>query len=671
MTKDNDTITPGPERPGSPPGPEDSSAANAEERYRELRHFSLSDRVAYRQVVSEDRWLSDEQRHAAGIARDAGLTYLTSLRIAMATGTNERVRADRDGRDFPVTFNPWMMLRKVPRLNLAHADQMAELLKLEELLGFPFETPDRDEAAFLKAFDSVLDKPWNQGSTHADAWQVEREFERILGTRRNVTEAMVSLQEAGVIRLFWPEMPGRNGKMRTCLRITTKDMYNAEFVIAKRALSAGSQFTIPELPSGLDSQQQDACAAAFTSSVSVITAPPGYGKTRAVAGIINAALPAGIPVIAAAFMGRAAVRVRDELSKLGINPEGLFKGPGTLHSIFRLGWGQGSGSGHRNRLEFPETGILIIDEASMVSTALLAQVIRKLPEGWNVVLAGDAGQLPAIDPGNVLADLIQCGEVPVTELSTCYRTANPDLTEAIKSVSKGTVPASSAHVKMLRAGEDRGRIAQIIGTAVLKAAGEAGCDPRDVFVVTAQNGSTKPAKPILTGDLNRSLKAVLNPTASGPWENIATGDRVYAAGGNAAHRIPAGNGEYIQRASTGELGTVLSATRNKVSVAWDGREDEPQDYFDDEIAGDDSLLRLAYAVTVHKVQGGEKPAVIFVADSLSAQSMLTRTLAYTAVSRAKNLAVVIDIAGGFGKAVTNAGNERQTLLPRMLAGDLS
>jgi exodeoxyribonuclease V alpha subunit len=654
----------------SPPDPGDSAASTAEERFRELRHHGLTERAAYRQVIAERFELQAWQLDAARIAGKSGLSCLASLRVAMAAGPHETVRLDRKGNEIRVLFNPWNMLTRVPRLTLDHADRMAEQLNLAEKLGLPYATPDRDEAAFLKALESVLKEPWNSGSTHADFGKVAAKLVNVVRKRRDISDALASLKNDKALYSVYLKLPGRDGKLRLQHRVASASLYRAELSVARRAKTGGTQFIVPEPPGGLDAEQRAAFTAAFTNPLSIITAKPGHGKTRAVAAIVDGAARERVPVIAATFMGRAAVRIREELSKLGIPSSVLYRGPGTLHSVFRINPGSNNSAPSRKKEEeeHPGSGILIIDEASMVPVALMSQVLAKLPDDWNIVLAGDAGQLPAIDPGNLLADLTRSGTVPVTELVTNYRAEYSDLAEAVQSVSMGRVPPNTEHFKTVPV--PRETVTRIIGDAVTSTANRAGCDPRDVFVITAQNACSKNEVPILTGDLNRALKAALNPAAKGDWETITAGDRVYADGGNAAHRIPAGDGEYIQRAYTGELGTVVHVSSDVVTVAWDGREDNPRDYYPDEVYERDPLLRLAYAVTVHKVQGGERPAVIYVADSLNSPMLLTRTLVYTAISRARNLAVVIDVDGGFSKALRNEGYPRQTLLPCMLRGEL-
>lgn len=390
---------------------------------------------------------------------------------------------------------------------------------------------------------------------------------------------------------------------------------------------------------GLDGTQLAAAHAALACGVSVLTGGPGTGKSRTVAAVVRLAWAADAEVALAAPTGRAAKRLEE-----------LCGAPAsTLH---RLLGAQGRGGGFARGEHNPiDADLVVVDEASMLDAELAAALLDACADGTHLMFVGDPAQLPSIGPGQVLTDLLESGEVPVTELRRLYRQVDGGAIAMMAAAVRGgelpppppgpdrevvVVPASSS-------GEAAHRAVQLVTDSIPRALG---IPAADIQVVTPVH-----AGPAGTGALNAALKRVLNP-GSGAMSGFDVGDRVVAT----ANHIDVGF-------ANGEIGTVVAAgERGAVRVAFPGGVVEvPTGLFGD--------LRHGWAVTVHRAQGSEWPAVIAVFPP-EAGRMLTRPLIYTALTRAaRHLSIVAVNGPAVRHAVRNTGGRRRlTSLASLLAG---
>ena len=643
---------------------------NAVERYGHLlAERGVGPVTAWGTVTSEPQWWQrgecpePARQDVAQFARGkGGLPDRKALAVAVAAWPETAAKYTVPGgqREEACLWNPWRVLPHVRGFGLADADRCADLL------GLPRTSPDRHEAVAVDQIGQELALAWNSGNTHASLRDVCDGSKYLTGIAQEaglpatgVADLVRQLEARGVL-VTRPSMRIRvpwGSKSET--RVTTAGMYDREDRIARAlTVSRGSRFTVPDLPRGLDEDQAAAFTSAFTNPLTLLTAAPGCGKTRVSAAILVAAADAGIPAGAGAFMGRSAERLRQELAKLG--GADLALEPGTLHSVFRIG------AGDRPKLdrdEIPARGIFIVDEASMLSAGLVAAALEALPPGWNLMLAGDVDQLPPVEAGAPFADLMESALFPVYELVHCYRSESAGILAAAKAMRDGQVPVPGPGLEVMRA-QQLDAVQAVVG-AVRHAAAEVGCDPAEVMVITAQNKSQRGA--VTTSDLNRALAADLNPGRGEPqqWWEPRPGDKVAACGtqGQSANHVHAG------RAYNGEMGVLERVDADGSGwVRWAGRDDAAE-YGGSEISGTGRILELSFAVTAHKSQGGEWPAVVVVADPSAYQN--NRTMAYTSISRAKRLAVVVDVAAGektgLVAAVAKRLPRRETWLPVLLA----
>lgn len=401
---------------------------------------------------------------------------------------------------------------------------------------------------------------------------------------------------------------------------------------------AGSDETQP--PAGeLDPVQLGAVTAALRHGVSVLTGGPGTGKSRTVAALVAAAERHGKVVALAAPTGRAAKRL-EELTDAGAS---------TIH---RLLGAMGTTGGFRHDESDPlEADVVVIDEVSMLDAELAAALLEACADGTHLLLVGDPAQLPSIGAGRVLADLVESGVVPVTELTTLYRQAEGGaIARLAAGVRTGALPVPDPGdrevVVVPAAGSAQAahRVTQLVTDSIPRAVG---IDAEQVQVVTPVHRG-----PAGTIELNRALKKLLNP-GPGAVSGFDPGDRVVAVA-NHLDAEPVGF-------ANGEIGVVLRTGHRSVTVEFASGTAE---------VSDKALvdLRHGWAVTVHRAQGSEWPAVVAVLPP-EAGRMLSRPLIYTALTRARrHLSVVHAVGAALPRAVREVGAQpRRSRLRQLLA----
>ncbi|HSV67381.1 MAG TPA: AAA family ATPase [Mycobacteriales bacterium] len=389
----------------------------------------------------------------------------------------------------------------------------------------------------------------------------------------------------------------------------------------------------------LDDAQRAAVQAVLSNGVSVLTGGPGTGKSRTVAAVVGLAEAHGKTVALAAPTGRAAKRL-EELTDA------------TASTIHRLLGAQGMTGGFAHCEELPlEADVVVIDEVSMLDAELAAALLEACADGTHLLLVGDPAQLPSIGPGRVLADLVESGAVPVTELTTLYRQAEGGaIARLATAVRAGDLPAVSDPDREVVVVPARGsaeaahRVVQLVTDSIPRALG---IPPDQVQVVTPVHRG-----PAGTIELNRVLKARLNP-GSGTVSGFDPGDRVVATA-NHLDAEPAGF-------ANGEVGVVTAAGNGTVTVEFASG---PAEVSGKALAD----IRHGWAITVHRAQGSEWPAVVVVLPP-EAGGMLSRPLVYTALTRAQRHLSVVHAAGpAVARAVREVGaRPRRTRLRTLLA----
>jgi exodeoxyribonuclease V alpha subunit len=327
----------------------------------------------------------------------------------------------------------------------------------------------------------------------------------------------------------------------------------------------------------------------------------------------------------------------------------------TLHRL--LEFDPATGDFKRNR-EHPLAGdLFVLDGMSMVDIVLSYQFLRAVPSEACVILVGDVDQLPSVGPGSVLADLIASGVVPVVRLTEIFRQAGQSqIVTAAYAVNHGQLPQLSTPEALtdfyfIEAEEPEAIQELLVHLVKEQIPARFGLDPRaDIQVLTPMNRSLLGAR-----NLNQVLQAAINPADDGPevqrfgW-TYRVGDRVIQTENNYQRDVFNGDLGVIEKIN--RIEQVLSIDFERRSVAYD--------------FGDLDELSLAYVLSIHKSQGSEFPCVV-IPWHTQHYLMLQRNLLYTAITRGKQLVVLVGTKRALGMAVRRADTrERHTTLRKRL-----
>ena len=386
----------------------------------------------------------------------------------------------------------------------------------------------------------------------------------------------------------------------------------------------------------LAESQVAAIRLALKSKVLVLTGGPGVGKTTIVNGILKTLAAKDVKILLCAPTGRAAKRMTEAT---GFEAK-------TIHRLLEV---NPKGGGFKRNEENPlECELLVIDETSMVDVMLMQAVLKAIPDNSALLVVGDIDQLASVGPGQVLADIISSGAVPVVRLTEVFRQAAQSqiITNAHK-INKGAIPNLSnlkgeSDFYFVQADDPETAVPRIIELVKNRIPQRFGLDPiRDVQVLCPMNRGGVGAR-----SLNIELQAALNPAGEHKIERFgwtfAAGDKVMQIAN-----------DYDKEVYNGDIGYIdsLDLDGGEMSVSFDGRA---------VIYGVGELDTLvpAYAATIHKSQGSEYPAVV-IPVMTQHYTMLQRNLLYTGVTRGKRLVVLVGQKKAIAIAVQNISGRRR------------
>lgn len=408
-------------------------------------------------------------------------------------------------------------------------------------------------------------------------------------------------------------------------------------------LEGAAAVTRAESAAGVElaEDQRDAILTALRSRVSVITGGPGVGKTTLIRVLVHLLATEGLSVSLAAPTGRAARRLEEAT---GSNAS-------TLHRLLGL---LPSEDGFRSIREEPlSLDVLIVDEVSMVDISLMAAVVEALPENAGLICVGDVDQLPSVGPGEVLGDLIKSKRVPVGRLTTIFRQAeHSSIVRVAHELNDGQIPTfdegregQAFFVEKTQAEEALDAVLNMVSDRIPNAF-ELDAK-KDVQVITPIHGG-----PLGTVALNEALRDTLNPPQEDRPE-IERFGRLFRQG----DKVMQVRNNYDLMVFNGDIGTLdfLDPDDGHMTVQFHNRK---IDYSLDEL----DQLTPAYAITCHKSQGSEFPAVVMplIAGHFV---MLRRNLVYTAVTRAKSVLVMVGEPRALSIAASRPGSgQRHTAL---------
>jgi exodeoxyribonuclease V alpha subunit len=425
-----------------------------------------------------------------------------------------------------------------------------------------------------------------------------------------------------------------------------KDLHQAETGLAYRLKA---MLSVPTLPTVMDTErlyaevhqkiainlsdeQLEVLEKVLSHRIAIITGGPGTGKTTLLRSICTVFESQRKRVLLAAPTGRAARRMA-EVSK---------RKAGTIHRL--LGYNSENGGFLRTRDNPLEADAVIIDEASMVDTILMYYLLAAVPVSAALVLVGDVFQLPSVGPGNVLSDIIGSGRVPVFYLNKIFRQdQESSITINAHRVRQGEFPAftntngldGSTDFYFLKESDPHQVAARIVRLCSEELPDRYDLDPiNDIQILTPMHRG-----PVGTINLNHMLQKILNPQAV----SFETVGNAFKVGDKVMHL----KNNYQKEVYNGDIGTICSIDHRKarIEVRYYGRR---VGYFAEEL----DQITMAYAISVHKSQGSEYPAVIL---PLVTQHymLLQRNLLYTAITRGKELVILIGTSKALQIALEN------------------
>lgn len=395
----------------------------------------------------------------------------------------------------------------------------------------------------------------------------------------------------------------------------------------------------------LAERQSEAIRLALLTKVLVITGGPGVGKTTIVNSILRILAAKGVKMLLCAPTGRAAKRMTEAS---GFEAK-------TIHRLLEV---DPKGGGFKKNAENPiDCELLVVDEASMVDVMLMQALLKALPDDAALLVVGDIDQLPSVGPGQVLADIIQSGAVPVIRLTEVFRqAAESRIIMAAHNINKGILPdlkrpEADSDFYFVNASEPEQAVATIVNLVKNRIPQRFSFDRiRDIQVLCPMNRGAVGAR-----SLNVELQAALNPAGDKKVERFgwtfAPQDKVMQI-----------ENDYDKEVYNGDVGYVedVDVDTGELIANFDGR---PVSYEFGEL---DTLVP-AYAATIHKSQGSEYPAVI-IPVMTQHYAMLQRNLIYTGVTRGKKLVILVGQPKAIAIAVKNvSGRQRWTKLKEWLS----
>ncbi len=421
------------------------------------------------------------------------------------------------------------------------------------------------------------------------------------------------------------------------LRMLTQVPKAAHSIETDKALSWVQQ----RLAIRLAKNQMEAIRWAVEKKILIITGGPGTGKTTIINAIIKIMARTGVKILLGAPTGRAAKRMNEATGHVAK----------TIHRLLEFSFKKG---GFQRSEEKPlNCDLLIIDETSMIDTILMYHLLKAVPVTSTLILVGDANQLPSVGAGNVLKDIIASKAVQAIELNKIFRQARESqiivnahlINDGIIPSSKtadhpeeGTTPKDFYFIQQ----EDPQQVLEIIIELTKERIPRRfGFNPvDDIQVLTPMYKGVVGAE-----NLNRKLQDILNPRQDG----VQRGDRFYRI----HDKVMQIRNNYDKEVFNGDIGKILriDSEAQEVEISYDGRR----------VAygfGELDEVVLAYAVSVHKSQGSEYPAVV-IPIVTQHYILLQRNLIYTAVTRGKKLVVMVGTRKALAIGVKNDKTQKR------------
>ena len=549
-----------------------------------------------------------------------------------------------------VQENPYRLALDIFGIGFIIADSIAEKL------GFSKDSELRAEAGILY----VLNKLTEDGHIFYPYESLLEKCQSILDSNRKViVKAFASVVEEKRIVIEDINQEGTGLKpnqkevypanLHHCevgiahnLRVLTSTAKSIRKIDIRKAID----WVQEQLAITLAGRQIQAVSSALEDKVMVITGGPGTGKTTIINAILKIFEKLPVHILLAAPTGRAAKRMREATGHQAK----------TIHRMLK--YSVQKGGFQKNENNPLKCDLLIVDEASMIDSVLMHHILKAVPPQATFVMVGDINQLPSVGPGNVLKDIIASGAVPVVELTEIFRQAQESsIVVNAHRINRGLLPKLEPAVQQLEdfyllEQEDPEEVLRIVLELIKERIPKRfGLDSlNDIQVLTPMHRGT-----VGSENLNLELQNALNPRPDG----ITRGGRSFRVN----DKVMQTKNNYEKGIFNGDIGRItrINPESQQTHIYFDNREVVCEYSELDEIV-------LAYAISVHKSQGSEYPAVV-IPILMQHYLLLQRNLIYTAITRAKTLVVMVGTKKALSTGIKNdKTRKRYTSLQRRLAG---
>ncbi|HBR21604.1 MAG TPA: ATP-dependent RecD-like DNA helicase [Nitrospiraceae bacterium] len=526
--------------------------------------------------------------------------------------------------------NPFRLIRDIKGMKFLQADRIAQRF------GVPLDSKLRIQEGIF----SLLSRTKEQGHTYQPYYLLMKRCIELLSLKGNVIANVLHDLESEQILIMESLGSGKAIYLRHLYMAETEAAKHLTRILKGRKsvhkidIDCTLKIIARDMGITLEGEQYEAVKEAVTKKVLIITGGPGVGKSTVIKAIIKMYEHIGRQVILAAPTGRAAKRITEITGHEA----------STIHRLLEFG---PDGMFKRNEHNRLKGEVLIVDEFSMVDIALLHNLLRAIPTNTNLIIVGDPDQLPSVGPGNVLRDLLASNKVPAIKLVNIYRQSEGSLIiDNAHRVNEGEMIITNAEHSetsdflFFEVLDPEEIVERIIGLCK-ELFPKCGFNPlTDVQILSPMNKGC-----IGTRILNPALQSSLNTSQ----EKIDNNGYCFRQGDKVMQRI----NNYEKGVFNGDMGVVQSIemTSKAINVDFEGK-------LITYTTREHGELQMAYAVSIHKSQGSEYPAVI-IPMHLSQGIMLQRNLLYTGITRAKKMVAIVGSSTAIKNAVNNDRSSRR------------